>query len=171
MTNPPRAVCDPCFIGDGQQIKIRTQQLLGVESAGEGIVNTAQLNRAIIEQYRAGCAIAGIDRDALLLLTTVGRRSRRPHTVPLMFHREGVRLITIGGNLGADTHPDWYFNLTANPHVTVEVGFESYEAVAEILTGADREQVWATLQTTYPELVDQWARVARQIPVVALTRA
>ena len=78
-------------------------------------------------------------RDRLVLLTTVGAKSGLRRT-PMMFHRDGDRLLVMASNIGARRHPDWYVNLAANPRVTVEVGAESYDAVATPAAGEEREQ-------------------------------
>ncbi|WP_433663870.1 nitroreductase/quinone reductase family protein [Nocardia sp. CA-128927] len=137
---------------------------------GENIMDIAQMNRAVIEQFRAGGPIDGMDRNTLLLLTTVGRKSGQAHTTPLMFHRDDDRLLTIGGNLGAPTDPHWYLNVVAEPKVTVEVDDDSWAAIATPLSGADRAAVWTMLEETYPALAEQWRAVERTIPVVALTK-
>ncbi|MFC7657411.1 nitroreductase family deazaflavin-dependent oxidoreductase [Pseudonocardia benzenivorans] len=130
----------------------------------------AAVNRRVIEQFRAGGEIEGMHREALLLLTTTGRRSGRSHTSPMMFHRDGERLLVVASNIGAPRHPDWYANLVADPEVTVEVGDETYDALATPLTGDDRATTWAMLKQTYLFFADHEGRTTREIPVVALTR-
>ena len=129
------------------------------------------INRRVIEQFRAGGEIEGMHRDRLLLLTTAGVRTGRPHTTPMMFHRDGDRLLVIASNAGAPRHPDWYRNLTANPRVTVEVGDETYEATATTVGGAERERLWAMLTQAYPFLAEHETKAGRTIPVVELRRA
>ncbi len=58
-------------------------------------------------------------------------------------------LLVIASNIGAPVHPDWYHNLVAHPNVTVEIGSETYEAQAVVLTGAERQQVWAKVVEQY----------------------
>ena len=128
-------------------------------------------NRRVIEQFRAGGPVEGMHRERLLLLTTTGRRSGRPHTVPMMFHRDGDRILVIASAAGAPRHPEWYLNLAADPAVTVELPDETYAGVAERLTGEDRARTWAMLKQTYPFFADHEAKVDREIPVVALRRA
>ncbi|WP_324190202.1 nitroreductase family deazaflavin-dependent oxidoreductase [Nocardia cyriacigeorgica] len=134
-------------------------------------VDLAQINRETIAKFRAGEDPDGMRRDRLLLLTTTGRRSGRPHTTPMMFHRDGDRLLVIASSMGAPSHPDWYSNLIERPHVVVEVGEETYDAQAAPLEGAEREQIWAMLKQTYPWFADHEKKTDRVIPVVALTRA
>jgi deazaflavin-dependent oxidoreductase (nitroreductase family) len=129
-----------------------------------------EINRKVIEQFRAGGEIEGMHRDRLVLLTTTGARTGRPHTTPMMFHRDGDRLLVIASNAGAPTDPMWFGNLVRQPLVTVEVGDDTYEAMATVLTGAEREHRWAALKAAYPFFTDHEQQAGRIIPVVALTR-
>jgi deazaflavin-dependent oxidoreductase (nitroreductase family) len=131
-----------------------------------------ETNRRVIEQFRAGGAVEGMQRERLLLLTTVGRRTGRPYTAPMMFHRDGDRVLVIASNIGSPRHPDWYLNLEANPAVTVEIGDEDgapRRAVATPLQGGEYTRIWEMLKHTYPFFADHEARTERTIPVVALS--
>ncbi|TLF78710.1 nitroreductase/quinone reductase family protein [Nocardia cyriacigeorgica] len=134
-------------------------------------MDLARINQETIAKFRAGEDPDGMRRDRLLLLTTTGRRSGRPHTSPMMFHRDGDRLLVIASNMGASRHPDWYSNLVQRPNVVVEVGEETYDAHATPLEGEERERIWAMLKQTYPWFADHEKKTQRIIPVVALTRA
>jgi deazaflavin-dependent oxidoreductase (nitroreductase family) len=129
-----------------------------------------EINRSVIEQFRAGGEIEGMHRERLVLLTTVGRRTGMRRTTPMMFHAEGDRLLVIASNIGAARHPDWYLNLLAEPRVGVELSHDAYDAVATTTEGEEREALWAMLKATYPFFVDHEAKADRTIPVVALTR-
>ncbi|WP_201298146.1 nitroreductase family deazaflavin-dependent oxidoreductase [Nocardia sp. CY41] len=134
-------------------------------------MDVQEVNRRTIAQFRAGGAIDGMQRDRLILLTTTGRRTGVSYTTPLMYHRDGDRLLIVASNIGAPKHPDWYLNLRADPRVTVEVGGEGYPARATPLTGDDRARTWAMLKSTYPFFAEHEMQTSRIIPVVALTRA
>jgi deazaflavin-dependent oxidoreductase (nitroreductase family) len=129
-----------------------------------------QINAGVIAKFRAGGPIEGMNRDGLLLLTTTGAKSGQSRTTPMMFHRDGDRLLVIASNIGAAKHPDWYVNLVANPHVAVEVGAERFEATAVPLTDDERERLWTMLKQSYPFFADHEAKTSREIPVVAITR-
>src|SRR6266498_2312847 len=101
------------------------------------------INRRVIEQFRAGGEVEGMHRDRLLLLT----------------------------NAGATKAPDWYVNLVANPAVRVEIGDETYPATATVLAGAERARLWAEITSANPFFIDHEKKAERQIPVVALARA
>ena len=133
-------------------------------------MDVKDINRQVIEQFRAGGPVEGMNRDGLLLLSTTGRRTGQRRTTPMMFDRDGDDLIVIASNIGAPAHPDWYLNLAAHPGVTVEVGDERFEAVAATTSGARRERLWTLLKQRYPFFADHEAKTAREIPVVTLTR-
>jgi deazaflavin-dependent oxidoreductase (nitroreductase family) len=134
-------------------------------------MNMKDVNRRVVEQFRAGGEIQGMHRDRLVLLTTTGARTGEDRTAPMMFHREGDRILVMASNNGAPQEPNWYRNLLANPRVTVEVGDETYDAVARPLEGEERERAWATITRLYPFFADHQEKAGRTIPVVELTRA
>lgn len=134
-------------------------------------MDVREVNRRVIEQFRAGGEVEGMHRDRLVLLTTTGARTGRLHTTPVMFQRDGDRILVIAANAGAPRHPDWYFNLVREPRVRVEIGDEDYPAVASELTGGEREQRWAKLKEDYPFFAGYEETAGRTIPVIALTRA
>jgi deazaflavin-dependent oxidoreductase (nitroreductase family) len=134
-------------------------------------MDAKEINRRVIEQFRAGGEIEGMHRDRLLLLTTTGAKTGQPRTTPMMFHPDDDRLLVIASNIGAPRHPDWYLNLAANPQVTVEVGDERYEAVATTAEGAERDRLWSMIKQEYPFFAEHEQQTSREIPVVILTRA
>src|SRR4051794_12291444 len=101
-------------------------------------MDVSEVNKRVIEQFRAGGAIDGMHRERLLLLTTTGARSGREPTTPMMFPRDAAgRLLVIASDAGAVHDPDWYRNLVAHPAARVEIGDHAYPATATVLTGAD----------------------------------
>ncbi|MFC4855202.1 nitroreductase/quinone reductase family protein [Actinophytocola glycyrrhizae] len=130
-----------------------------------------EINRRVIEQFRAGGEIEGMHRERLLLLTTKGAKTGIDRTTPLMFHPDGDRVLVMASNAGAPKAPDWYTNLRADPSATVERDDETYPATATVLTGDERARLWAEITAANPFLVDHEKKANRQIPLVALTRA
>jgi len=80
----------------------------------------------------------------------------------------GTAIVASSG--GSPTHPHWYHNLKANPRITVEVGTETFTAVAEELAGTVRAELWPRLVARYPTLGVHQAKTTRQFPVLVLTR-
>jgi deazaflavin-dependent oxidoreductase (nitroreductase family) len=134
--------------------------------------DTNDWNRNIIEEFRsnAGGIGGGFAGAPMLLLTTSGARTGRPHTTPMMYLPEGDRLYVFASKAGAPTNPDWYHNLIANPTVTVEVGSETFAARAEVVTGPERDRVYGKQSERYPTFAEYQKKTSRTIPVVALDR-
>jgi deazaflavin-dependent oxidoreductase (nitroreductase family) len=108
---------------------------------------------------------------ALILVHHIGARSGKDRVVPLVhFAQPDGRLMIIASNGGSAGHPAWYHNLKANPKVTVEVGTESFQAVAKELDGEERCLVWPRIIEESPAAAKFQSRTSRTIPVFTLTR-
>jgi len=104
-----------------------------------------------------------------LLLVTKGRRSGKKITVPLIYGETGDgRYVIIASRGGTPTHPDWYLNLVADPHVKLQVGTERFSAVAGTCDDAERDALWKRLAAIYPPYDAYQAMTERRIPVVVL---
>ena len=100
-------------------------------------------NQKLIAEYRAndGKVTGQFANAPLLLLTTTGAKSGKQRTTPLVHTVDGDRLVIIASKAGAPTNPDWYYNLLANPKVTVELGSESFPAAPASRRGRARPAV------------------------------
>ncbi|GGM23429.1 cation-binding protein [Micromonospora sonchi] len=128
-------------------------------------------NQQIIDEFRANAGRVGgpFEGARLILLTTTGARTGTRHTTPVAYLPDGgQRILVIASAAGADRHPQWYHNLVADPQVTVEDGTFTYPARAEVLTGAERDRLFARAVEADPGWADYQARTSRVIPVVAL---
>ena len=104
-------------------------------------------------------------------LHTVGRKSGQRRSVMLTAPiQEPDRVVLVASKGGDDRHPDWYRNLVANPNVNVEVDDETYEAIAETVTGPERDAIYAKQAALRPNFGDYQRNTTRIIPVVALRR-
>ena len=126
----------------------------------------------VVAEFRArGGRVGGYHATMqLLLLTTTGARTGQRRTVPLTYLPDGDRYIVTAGNAGSDRHPAWYYNLAANPDVTVEVGTEAFKAVAIIADETQRGALHELFAAAYPQLDGYQAQTTRQIPIVILSR-
>ncbi len=128
-------------------------------------------NTQVIEEFRANQGQVRQFGRALLLLTTTGARSGHPVTAPVMYRRDGDRLLVFASKGGAPTNPAWYHNLVAHPDVTVETGTEKFPARATVLQGAERDAAFAAHAAEYPQFAEYQEKTSRTIPVIALERA
>jgi F420H(2)-dependent quinone reductase len=104
----------------------------------------------------------------ILLLETVGRKSGRPHEVPLFAFRDGPHLVVIASRGGNPHHPAWYLNLRTHPLATVRIGAVVRHVCAREASGAERERLWSTAAQAYPGYETYRERTRRAIPVVVL---
>lgn len=103
-----------------------------------------------------------------LLLTTTGRKSGKPLTLPLIFGRSGNDYVVVASKGGAPSHPAWYLNLSANPEVEVQVKADKFKARAHTAQGEERAMLWQTMVGIYGPYEQYQQRTDRQIPVVVL---
>ena len=100
------------------------------------------------------------------LLTTTGRKTGEPRVSPLLYLREGNRVILVASQGGAATNPMWYLNLKANPKVTVQIKDEVLALTARDATEAERAEYWPKLTAMYSSFDDYQSWTDRVIPVV-----
>src|SRR5580704_17547817 len=102
--------------------------------------DVSDFNKAIIDEFRAnhGVVGGGFAGATVVLLTTKGAKSGQTRVNPLVgLPTDDGPLYVFASKGGAPTNPDWYYNLKANPDVTVEFGDDSYRATATEITGAE----------------------------------
>jgi deazaflavin-dependent oxidoreductase (nitroreductase family) len=104
-----------------------------------------------------------------LLLTTIGRKSGRELTLPLIFGRSGADVVVVASKGGAPTHPAWYLNLEANPEVKVQVKAEKFAARAHPANATERAALWPMMVEIYAPYTQYQTKTDRQIPIVVLT--
>lgn len=129
-------------------------------------------NQAIIAEFRANAGTVGgqFEGAPTLLLHTTGARSGQARIHPLAYTRDGDTFISIASKAGAPTNPDWYYNIVANPQVTLEVGTEQFPAQATVPAEPERTRLYDQMATAMPGFADYQRNTTRQLPVVVLTR-
>ena len=106
----------------------------------------------------------------ILLLTTKGRTTGEPRTVPLIYENDGAGYVVVASKGGAPDHPGWYLNLAKEPEVEVQVLGDVFSGRARTAEGDERARLWALAARQYPAYDDYDAKTEREIPVVVLER-
>jgi deazaflavin-dependent oxidoreductase (nitroreductase family) len=128
-------------------------------------------NAKVVDEFRlSGGTVASRAGQQLVLLNTVGAKTGRTRTNPVSYLRGDECIYVFATKGGSPTQPDWYRNIVANPVITIEVGSEKYEATATIITGPDRDAIYAEQVKLRPHFADYEGKTSRIIPVVALRR-
>lgn len=119
--------------------------------------------------YRAtGGLIGGWAGGPSLLLTTTGRKSGKPRTLPLLYLKTARGYALVASFGGSDQHPAWYLNLEANPEVEIQVGPRRIRARAQTADEERRAELWPRLLKLYGGYASYQQRTERKIPVVEL---
>ena len=104
----------------------------------------------------------------VLLLTTNGRKSGLPRTLPLLFIEEGANIIVVASRGGLPSEPLWYKNLVANPECNVQIKRRKMKTKARTASPEEREALWPKLVAQYPDFASYATWTDRILPVVIL---
>jgi deazaflavin-dependent oxidoreductase (nitroreductase family) len=120
--------------------------------------------------YRAtGSKLFGrIGKSPILLLNTVGRKTGKKRTSPLLYVMDGEDFIVIASKGGAPRHPAWYLNLRANPEATVEIGDREVHVEAEVADPKEKARLWQKMVEMYPTYDAYQRKTEREIPLLKL---
>ncbi|ORW04313.1 nitroreductase family deazaflavin-dependent oxidoreductase [Mycobacterium kyorinense] len=146
MANPPRALNSA---GTGVFIKwmSRTNALLYKATGGK-----------LGGKFLQGAPVA--------LLTTIGRKTGQPRVSPLLYLRDGDRVVLVASHGGRANNPMWYLNLKANPKVSVQIKKEVLDLTARDATEEERAKYWPSLVEMYSSFEDYQSWTDRTIPIV-----
>lgn len=105
----------------------------------------------------------------ICLVEHVGRKSGLPRTTPLVYLRDGDRVVVVASQAGRAENPMWFGNVVAEPRVTVQIGRDRRPMLAHVADEAERAVLWPRLVDLYPDYASYQSWTDRVIPVVVLT--
>ncbi|WP_156661049.1 nitroreductase family deazaflavin-dependent oxidoreductase [Mycobacterium sp. 852002-51163_SCH5372311] len=100
------------------------------------------------------------------LLTTTGRKTGQPRASPLLYMRDGDRVIVVASHGGREKNPMWYLNLKADPKVSVQIKDEVLHLKARDASDDERAKYWPQLVKMYSSYEDYQSWTERKIPIV-----
>ena len=106
----------------------------------------------------------------VLELTTIGRKSGRPHKVLLTSpFQEGQALVVVASRGGDHRHPAWFLNLRDTPEVDVSVqGGSTQRMRARVATPDERRVLWPRVTADHKNYAEYQMKTTREIPLVLL---
>ena len=108
----------------------------------------------------------------IVQLTTIGAKTGRSHTLPLVGLTDGEKIGLIASSFGRQHNPGWYYNLKAHPQCTVQIKGHQAEYIARQVEGEEREKYWQMAVYYFKGYELYKIRAAhRQIPVMVLELA
>ena len=129
-----------------------------------------QVERYEVTGGREANTLAGTNRP-VVIFTTRGRKSGKIRKLALMRVEHDGKYAMVASQGGAPKHPEWYFNLKADPEaLMVHDGAELIDATARELEGEEREIWWQRAVEAHPPYGEYQKRTERQIPVLLAER-
>ncbi len=139
---------------------------------GEYEPSTRAWVREQVELYEKSGGTQGTTlRDTglpVVIITNRGARSGKVRKTPVMRVEHGGRYAAVASQGGAPTHPFWYYNFRAHPHVVLQDGADRREMIAREVTGSERAQWWERAVAAYPPYAEYQQKTTREIPVFVL---
>ena len=114
--------------------------------------------------WRVGAALR--KPTPVCLLTTVGRRSGKERTVPLLYLSDGGSIVLVASQGGLPKNPAWFYNVRDEPSVRIQTGGDERAYRARIADDAERADLWPRLVELYADFDTYAAWTDRRIPVV-----
>lgn len=137
-----------------------------------GLPDMTEFNQQVVKEFRENEGRVGgmFEGQPMILVHHTGAKSGVERIAPLVYLSDEGRMFVFASKGGAPTNPDWYHNLVANPRVSVEVGTETFDVVATVITGAERDAIYTKQSTLRPQFAEYQAKTDRVIPVIELAR-
>ncbi|MGN6271618.1 MAG: nitroreductase family deazaflavin-dependent oxidoreductase [Protaetiibacter sp.] len=137
---------------------------------GEYAPSTSEWAREQAEAFEAseGAEANELRGKPIIVLTSMGAKSGKLRKNALMrVEHDGVYAV-VASKGGAPTHPNWYFNLVANPQVELQDGAVKRDYRARLVAGEERRLWWARANEAWPDYEGYQAKTDREIPVFVL---
>ncbi len=127
-----------------------------------------EMTRLHVWLYRRTGGKAQFPKFPTMLLTTTGRKTGKPRTIPVVYVTDGGRYIIAAAYAGSAQDPTWWLNLQQNPVAELEVLRQKIKVRATQAGFDERERLWRKLAGMYPPFTEYQSRTQRQIPVIVL---
>jgi F420H(2)-dependent quinone reductase len=121
-----------------------------------------------VYRLTGGKIMGSLGPNTILLLETVGRKTAKRRTTPLMYLRDGNNYVITASAGGAEANPGWYYNLKSNPQTIIQVQKQKLTVMAAEASPAERSRLWAQLVAKSPQFGDYETKTKRIIPMIIL---
>lgn len=119
--------------------------------------------------YRLTGGKAQVAKYPTMLLTTIGRKTGKLRSIPLIYVVDGERFIIAAAYAGSAKNPTWWLNLQHNNEALVQVMRSVVRVQASLADPEERARYWQELVAMYPYFTEYQGRTQREIPIIVLT--
>jgi deazaflavin-dependent oxidoreductase (nitroreductase family) len=137
---------------------------------GEYEPSTSEWARKQAEEFEAsnGQSANLLRGRPIIVMTSVGAKSGKLRKTALMRVEHDGDYAVVASKGGNDSHPTWYWNIVANPHVELQDGAVKRDYRARELSGNERDEWWARATATWPDYDTYTQKTDRLIPIFVL---
>ncbi|GMA33418.1 nitroreductase family deazaflavin-dependent oxidoreductase [Litorihabitans aurantiacus] len=137
---------------------------------GEYAPSTSDWAREQAELIESSGGTQGTEMRGMkvILLTTLGAKSGKLRKTVLMRVEHDGAYAVVASLGGAPQHPQWYFNMLAEPLVELQDGTAKGDYVSREVTGEEKRVWWERSVAAFPTYADYQAGTDREIPVLVL---
>jgi deazaflavin-dependent oxidoreductase (nitroreductase family) len=117
---------------------------------------------------RVGHRLIGVP---CVLLHTIGRKSGQPRVSVLVYAMDGDDFVLVASNSGSDKAPGWYYNVKADPKVSVQLKTRRMPATAAVVEADDPQyaRLWQLVNTNNHNRYNGYQqKTSRKIPLVVV---
>ena len=136
------------------------------------MANWLAFTRAHCAVYRGTKGLVGGNLLGIhmLLLTTRGRKTGKPRTLPLAYVEYNGEYIVVASNGGSEKPPAWWLNLRDAGEGELQVGGETFAVGWAAAPREERMEYGRKLQAAIPAYRMYRLRTDREIPIIRLQR-
>src|ERR1700689_3801200 len=170
--SPLRELTAPRTVDPGRRRRRAVVLTIRMPVQGEYEPSAQAWVRDQVELYESSGGTKGTTlRDSgipVVVVTNLGVSSGKVRKTPVMRVEHDGKYAMVASKGGAPEHPQWYYNLRANPLVEVQDGPHKQDMTARELSGPEREEWWDRAVAVFPNYADYQEKTTRQIPVFVL---
>jgi F420H(2)-dependent quinone reductase len=119
-------------------------------------------------QVTGGRLGSQMGKQSVLLLHTIGRKSRKSFATTLSYYRDGANYLIVASNWGKENPPDWFLNLLKQPNTTIQVKGKEIPVVARQADGDDYSRLWEWIARYNSQYIEYQKSLTRRIPIIIL---
>jgi deazaflavin-dependent oxidoreductase (nitroreductase family) len=140
---------------------------------GEYEPSTQAWVRDQVEQIESSGGTKGVELRGMpvIVVTNRGAKSGKLRKTPLMRVEHQGTYAAVASQGGAPEHPNWFYNVLADPHVEVQDGPVKRDYVARQITGDEKREWWRRAVQAFPPYREYQMKTRREIPVFLLEPA
>lgn len=101
----------------------------------------------------------------ICMVGMIGKKSGQRREIALINLPLGDDVLLVASQGGMGRNPVWYYNIVANPEITVMVGGVTRTMIARQVSDDEKRELWPHLLSLYPDFDEYQARTDRNIPV------